>query len=68
MKHPNTAAAGVAGSVAIIAVAVLGALGVALSAPVSAAVTAVVIAAVLFVGKNGLRAVKDRIWKGEEAV
>ena len=66
-SNPNAAAAGVSGAVAIVVVALLGALGVVMSPVVSAAASAIVIAAFLFVGRSGLRAVKDRIWKGEEA-
>jgi uncharacterized membrane protein (DUF4010 family) len=63
-QHPNAAAAGVSGAVAVIAVAVIGAF-VAMSPVVAAAASSLVIAAVLFVGRKGLKGVKDRIWSGE---
>jgi hypothetical protein len=63
-SHPNTTAAGVAGAIAVIAVAVIGAF-VVLSPVVASAATTVVIAAVLFIGAKGFKGLKDRIWSGD---
>lgn len=65
-NHPNATAAGVAGSVAVIAVAIISAF-VAMSPIVAAAASSLVIAAVLFVGAKGLRGIKNRIWAGADA-
>lgn len=63
-QHPNASAAGVSGAVAVVVIALLGALGVAMSPIVSAAASSLVIAAVLLIGAKGFKGALDKVWKG----
>lgn len=63
-QHPNASAAGIAGAVATIAVAIIAAF-VAIGPVVAAAATSIVVAAVLLIGAKGFKGAADRLWKGD---
>lgn len=64
MNHPNATASGASSAVAVLTLAALSAMGVTLSPLVSAALVGAVSSLVLFVGREGLRGLARRVWKG----
>lgn len=68
MKHPNAAVAAGGSSLSAIIVWLLGHFHVALSAEDGAIIAGAVSAVVLFIGREGVRGVWQRVWRGQDGL
>jgi hypothetical protein len=66
-NNPNASLAAGSTGVGVVVIYLLGLLGVSLSPEVAVALGGGVTAALLFVGKNGLKGVWRVIWRGSDA-
>lgn len=66
MTHPNAATAATATGPAVLVVWLAGHYGIDLNAEQATVATSLFIAAVLFVGKRGLKGVVRIVWRGSE--
>lgn len=63
-QHPNATAAGGTVGVSVLLIWIAGLLGVDLSAEVAAALTGLLTVVVLAVGRDGIRGIARRVWRG----
>lgn len=63
-KHPNAKASGISGAAGVLVIAAIGAAGITLSPVVAAAIVTVATTVTLAIGRDGIRGIVARVWRG----